>query len=122
MEKTEKINSEERIRLKEQFETKERGPNSGDAVENMRKVLKRLNIVDNREEIWKGKEHIRQNTIHNVQNGDYRSRYKRWQRYMNMRGYKRSDSRPEFWRNSARSQTSQCFIKDRFGSKFRSHS
>ena len=73
MEKNGKINSEEKHRLKDQIETKEEGPKARDAVESMRKELKRLKVVDNREEMWKGKDSI----TYYVQN--QRSRYDKWQ-------------------------------------------
>ena len=41
---------------------------------------------------------------------------------MERTGYRRSDSRPGYWMNGARSQSSQGYIKDRFGIRFRSQS
>ena len=70
LEKSGLINNEEKQWLKDQIETKG-GPRAGDVVESMRRELKRLNIVDNREEMWKGREH----STYYVQNQDMRSRY-----------------------------------------------
>ena len=41
---------------------------------------------------------------------------------MDRTGYRRSDSRPGYWRNGARSQSSQRYVKYRFGSRLRSQS
>ena len=46
-----KINNKEKHRFKDQIATKEEGPKARDIVENMRKELKRLKIVDNRKDI-----------------------------------------------------------------------
>ena len=66
IEKSGKINSEEKTRFKEQFETKEGSPNGGNAVESIRKELKRLKVADNREEILKGKKHTLHTAVHTL--------------------------------------------------------
>lgn len=37
-------------------------------------------------------------------------------------GYRRSESRPGYWKKGARFQSSQRYVKDRFGSSFRRQS
>ena len=45
-----KVNSSEKIRLKDILETREGKPRDGDTMEEMKKELKRLKVVENREE------------------------------------------------------------------------
>ena len=44
------MNSSEKIRLKDILETREGKPKEGETVEEMKKELKRLKVVENREE------------------------------------------------------------------------
>ena len=52
LEKSRKIISDERMRLKDEIETKEGKPKVADSAEIVQKELKRMNIVNNRENIW----------------------------------------------------------------------
>ena len=99
LKKSGKIISEESTQIITQFETREGSPKVGNAVEHMRKELKRLKIMNYLAEIWKDIGV----TIHYVQNNgrDNRSRCPKWQRDMANRGYRRSDSRPGFRRIGA---------------------
>ena len=52
LEKNGKISSDERMRLKDEIETKEGKPKFADSAERVQKELKRMKIVNNRENIW----------------------------------------------------------------------
>ena len=97
-------------------------------VENVRKELRRMHVLDNREDIWKANTH----GMHYVERD---SRYGRWRKDMERNGYRRSDSRRGNWRNGTaplalryvrdRKETrfrSQSGLRDRYGSGFRSQS
>ena len=76
MEKNGKINSDEKHRLKDDIETKEGNPKVGDATENIWKELKRLKVVDNRDNVWNCTKH---NTHYTQQSEERFSRYGKWQ-------------------------------------------
>ena len=52
LEKNGNLSSEERMRLKDEIETKEGKPKYADSAERVQKELKRMKIVNNRENIW----------------------------------------------------------------------
>ena len=52
LEKNGKISSDERMRLKDKIETEDGKPKDGDSAEIVQKELKRMKIVNNRENIW----------------------------------------------------------------------
>ena len=52
LEKNGKLSSDERMRLKDEIETKEGKPKYADSAERVQKELKRMKIVNNRENIW----------------------------------------------------------------------
>ena len=52
LEKNGKISSDKRMRLKDEIETKEGKPKYADSAERVQKELKRMKIVNNRENIW----------------------------------------------------------------------
>ena len=86
LERDGKINKEEKYRLKDEMETKEGRPRVGNVVENLRKELRRMHVLDNREDMWKAKAH----SMHYVERD---SRYGRWRKDMERNGYRRWDSR-----------------------------
>ena len=45
-----KINSNEKLRLKDILETRDGNPKEGETMEEMKKELKRLKVIENREE------------------------------------------------------------------------
>ena len=51
LEKNGKINSDEKMRLKDEIETNERKPKVTDPAERIQKELKRMKIVNNREDL-----------------------------------------------------------------------
>ena len=52
LEKNGKISCNERMRLKDEIETKEGKPKFADSAKRVQKELKRMKIVNNRENIW----------------------------------------------------------------------
>ena len=113
LEKEGKISSDERMRLKDEIETKEGKSKVRNSAEIVQKELRRMKVINNREKVF-------DKTIeaHYVRDN---SRYGRWKNQMERNGNKRSDSRRGFWRNGA-AASNQRYIKDRNGSKFRSQS
>ena len=94
--------------MKDEIETKDGNLKVGDKAERVRKELKRMKVVNNRENVWKD----------GVVDTNYiarerESRYRRWRNYMERNGYKRSDSRQGYWRNVA-VQLLQRYVKDLF--------
>ena len=73
LEKSGKISSDEKMRLKDEIETKEGKPKVADPAERVQKELKRMNIVNNRESLWKEKV-----TDTYYVNRKEESRYGRW--------------------------------------------
>ena len=71
--------------------------------------------MNNRENIWKDKV----TDTHFVRERE--SRYGKWKNHLEKNGYKRSNSRNEFWKNGA-AASAQIYVKDRNGSRFRSQS
>ena len=57
LERDGKIKKEERYRLKDEMETKEGRPKIGNVAENVRKELRRMRVLDNREDMWKSTTH-----------------------------------------------------------------
>ena len=85
----EKISSDERKRLKDEIETKESKPKFADSAERVQKELKRLKIVNNRENIWD----VKLTDTHFVRERE--SRYGKLKNRMETNGYKWSDSRKD---------------------------
>jgi len=113
LEKERKISSDERMRSKDEIETKEGKSKVKNSAERVQKELRRMKVINNREKVF-------DKTIetHYVRDN---SRYGKWKSQMERNGYKRSDSRRGFWRNGA-AASNQRYIKDRNGSRFRSQS
>ena len=65
-----KINSGERIRLKDLLENVDGNPKARDMVEDMKKEFKRLKVAENREEPF-----MEETKAYFIGNGDSRSRY-----------------------------------------------
>merc|ERR1712237_239710 len=67
-------------------------------METMKKELKRLKIVENREEPFAGKE----TKMYYTGNDDNRSRYDNWKRNIKSDGYRRSETNPKYFRTASR--------------------
>ena len=83
LEKNGKISSEERMRLKNEIETKEGRPKVADSAEIVQRELKRMKIVNNRENIWD----VKLTDTHFVRERE--SRYGKWKNQMEKNGYRR---------------------------------
>merc|ERR1712041_34040 len=105
--------SDERMRLKDEIETKEEKSKVINSAERVQKELRRMKVINNREEVFD-----KSIDTHFVRDN---SRYGKWKSQMEKNGYRRSDSRKSFWRNGA-AESSQRYIRDRNGSRFRSQS
>ena len=99
-----KINSTEKLRLKDILEDTEGNPKEGETTEAMKKELKRLKIVENREEPFAVKEtkayYMRNDGNQNQY--DNRSRYDTWRKNIKNDGYKRSETNPQYFRTASR--------------------
>ena len=100
------INSTERLRLKDLLEDPDGKPKPGDMTEDMKRELKRLKIVKNREEPFASKkEETRAYYTRNERNQDRfenRSRYDTWRKNIKNDGYKRSETNPQYFRTDSR--------------------
>ena len=117
-----KINSTERLRLKDLLEDSDGKPKPGDTTDDMKRELKRLKIVENREEPFANKkEETRAYYTRNDSNQDRfenRSRYDSWRNNIKNDGFKRSGTNPQFFRTDSRRR----WIRDdsRYGGRSRS--
>ena len=75
LEENGKINATEKLRLKDILEDQDGRPKVGDTTEQMKKELKRLKIVDNREEPF-----AKETVTNYVRHEDDRSRYANWRK------------------------------------------
>ena len=57
LDRDEQINKDDKYQLKDEIETKEGKLKVGNIAENMRRELRRLRVLDNREDVWKGTTH-----------------------------------------------------------------
>ena len=114
LEKSSKVNAVEKKILRDILEDADGNPKEGDTLELMKKELKRMKVVENREEPFK--KGIATNyleDIHYVWNADdNRSRRDNWKRDK----YVRSDSRPGYLRTASRGN----YVRD--NSSFRRNS
>ena len=114
LEKSSKVNTVEKKMLRDILEDADGNPRAGEILELMKKELKRMKVVENREEPFK--KGIATNyleDIHYVRNADdNRSRRDNWKRDK----YVRSDSRPGYLRTASRGN----YVRD--NSSFRRNS
>ena len=103
------------MRLKDEIETKEGRPKVADSAEIVQRELKRMKIVNNRENIWD----VKLTDTHFVRERE--SRYGKWKNQMEKNGYKKSNSRNGIWKNGA-AASGQRYMKDRQGSRCGSQS
>ena len=97
VEKSGKINGMERKMLRDLLEDEDGNPRDGDRLEVMKKELKRMKVVENREEPLKT--YYQEDTTYRVRNdGGNRSRRDDW----NQKSYVRSSSRPGYYRTASR--------------------
>merc|ERR1712074_18375 len=97
LEENGKINATEKLRLKDILEDQDGKPKAGDTTEQMKRELKRLKIVDHRDEPFAN----RDTTTHYVRDND-RSRYDNWRNKIQSEGFRRSESNPKFFRTASK--------------------
>ena len=110
LEESGKINATEKLRLKDILEEPDGQPRRGDTRELMIRELKRLKVADNRDEPF-AQQSTRETPTNYVTN-DKRSRFDDWRSRLQSRGYKRSESRPGYFRTASRGE----YVRD--SSKF----
>merc|ERR1712237_300771 len=93
LEENGKINATEKLRLKDILEDQDGKPKAGDTTEQMKRELKRLKIVNHRDEPFAN----RDTTTHYVRDDD-RSRYDNWRNKIQSEGFRRSESNLKFFR------------------------
>jgi len=93
-----KINTMEKLRLKDILEDAEGNPRPGDTTDTMKRELKRLKIVDHREEPFASKE----TPTYYTRNDENRSRYDDWRKKIRSEGYRRSESNPRYFRTASK--------------------
>merc|ERR1712237_61579 len=95
-----KINSTERMRLKDLLEDTDGKPKPGETTEDMKRELKRLKIVENREEPFAAKkEETRAYYARHESNQnrfENRSRYDTWRNNIRNDGFRRSGTNPQY--------------------------
>ena len=87
-----KINAVERMRLKGVTEDVNGNPKVGDTLEMMKKELRKMKVVGNRDEPVK-----KESKGYSVRDQNNRSRYDDWRRDIRSKEYIRSDSHPDFF-------------------------
>ena len=113
LEKSGKINTGEKLRLKDVIEDENGEPRAGDVTEKLKKELRKIKVIDNREEVFpRSKEY----NTHYVRNNENRSRYNNWRNLLESQGYYRSKSKPGYWKND-RATSKNRYVRDdsRFG-------
>merc|ERR1712055_543954 len=90
LEESGKINATEKLRLKDILEEPDGKPKRGDTKELMKRELKRLKVVDNRDEPFAP--FSNKETLTNYVRTDNRSRYNDWRNQIQSEGFKRSES------------------------------
>ena len=97
LEESGKINSNEKLRLKDILEDTEGNPKEGETMEAMKKELKRLKVAENREEPF-----AKETKTYYTRTDDNRSRYDNWKKNIKSDGYRRSETNPKFFRTASR--------------------
>ena len=108
-----KINSTEKLRLKDILEESDGRPKRGNTAELMKRELKRLKVAENREEPFAP--FSNKDTITNYVRTDQRSRMDNWRNQNQFNGFTRSESKPGYYRTASRGR----YIRDssRYGGR-----
>merc|ERR1712105_452427 len=93
-----KIDSTEKLRLKDILEESDGTPRRGETTELMKRELKRLKVAEHREKPFANLPHANKEKVTNYVKNDYRSRMDDWK----SKGYTRSESRPGYYRTASR--------------------
>ena len=92
-----KINALGRMRLKDVIEDRNGNPKAEDTLGIMKKKLRKMTVLENREEPFK-----KESRAYFVRDENNRSRYNDWKRNLTSRGYVRSNSYPNFFRTQSK--------------------
>merc|ERR1712090_9699 len=108
-----KIDSTEKLRLKDILEESDGRPKRGDTAELMKRELRRLKVAENREEPFAP--FSNRDTITNFVRTDPRSRFDNWRSQTQANGFTRSESKPGYYRTESRGR----YIREpsRFGGR-----
>ena len=98
-----KINAGEKLRLKDVIEDANGEPKVGDHVQMLKRELRRIKVVENRDEPFS-----KENKTFYMRNDENRSRYNNWKNSMESQGYVRSKSNPKFFRT----QSKNNYVRD----------
>merc|ERR1711905_98223 len=130
LEESGKINTTEKLRLKDILEDANGNPKAGETTDAMKRELKRLKIVDHREEPFAPFANRETATCY-TRNDENRSRYDDWRKKIRSEGFRRSESNPKFFRTASKNKYKRDNSKFggksnyrpyRDGSRFRSRS
>jgi len=94
-----KINTTEKLRLKDILEDANGNPKEGDTTDAMKRELKRLKIVDHREEPFAP---FANRETYYTRNDENRSRYDDWRNKIRSEGFRRSESNPKFFQTASK--------------------
>ena len=75
-------------------------------AERMRKELRRLKVINNKEDMWNRSKEYKTNQV-----SDRRSRYNNWRKYLETNGYKHSEFTRGCWKNG-NTPKSLNYVKD----------
>ena len=82
-------------------------PRAGDVTENMKKELRKIKVIDNREEVFpRNKEY----STHYMRRQEDRSRYNNWRNSLEKQGYYCSMSKPGYRKND-RATSKHRYVK-----------
>merc|ERR1712115_92879 len=118
LENCSKINAVEHMRLSDVIEDVKGNPKAGETLEMMKKELRMMKVVENRDEPFK-----KESEAYFGRVGNNRSRYDDWRNDIKSRGYVRSDSHPNLFRTQSKSNyVNDSSMFGRQNSNFRSNS
>ena len=96
-----KINITEKLRLKDILEDAHGNPKDGETTDAMKRELKRLKVVDHREEPFAPFAN-RETATYYTRNDENRSHYDDWRKKIRSEGFRRSESNPKFFRTASK--------------------
>ena len=89
------------MRLKYILEDANGNPKAGETTDAMKRELKRLKIVDHREEPFAPFAN-RETATYYTRNDENRSRYDDWRKKIRSEGFRRSESNPKYFRTASK--------------------
>ena len=82
--------------FKDVIETEDWKPRAGDVTEKLVKELRKIKVLDNRQEVFRTRS--TEYSAH-VRKDDNRSRYNNWRNSLENKGYYPSKSKPSYWKH-----------------------